>query len=279
MEENQWEGVSMSKKIGLVFISFFFFMNCQANEVDKVDKVDKADKVDEGMQSWFCLTHGKSGRMMKWNEHFVQWGERVYFDNSVDPELYIELRPFFSIRNKGPYQDPLELEHEDKKKYIYDYPYNITRTEDGITLKYLQSGQVLSLEEDPSGNIVRSRDTYKNIMSGEVDFVIEYNSFNINHVNEIHFDFSTKTLTETVYYKITEKTPWRKQHINKRKNGQIIPDAKVYLTPEENKELYHKMSKSFKESLKYVETATCKKDNAIKSRFRNFGNIFFFFIQ
>ena len=235
-------------------------MNCQA---------------DENLQSWFCLTHEKKGLMIRWNENFVQWGERVYFDQNIDPKLYFELKPSFSILNKGAYQDPLDWGNTDSKKYQFNLPYNITRTNENITLKYLVSGQVFSLSEDSSGNIFRSNDAkgpYKRFINGEIKFVINYYSY-IHKIHEINFDFSTQTVTETIHDKLTEEIGWRKQ-ISKRENGQEITDPSVYLTPEENKELYHKMISSLKERSKYVKTATCKKDNALKSYFRNMGNIF-----
>ena len=219
--------------------------------------------------------------MIRWNKDFLQWGERVYFDKHIDPKLYVELRPFLSVINQGSYQDPLDWKNEDSKKYRFDFPYNITKTSDSITLKYLVTGQVFPLSEDSLGNIFHSNDTkapYERFIKGEVNFMIDYYSHNINHVNEIHFDLSTQTLTETLYYKLTEETEWRKQ-IRSRENGQEITDPSVYLTPEENKELYHKMISSLKESPKYVKTATCKRDNAVKSYLRNMGNIFFFILS
>ena len=248
----------MSKKSFLIFISFFFFVNCHS---------------DEGKQSWFCLTKKKSGRMIRWNKDFLQWGERVYFDKHIDPKLYVELRPFLSVINQGSYQDPLIWSKEGSTKIIYSFPYNITRTKDRIILKYLTTSAYFILHEESSGKIFRSWDARNPDHTVEV-----YYSF-VDKIEEINFDLSTKTLTEVTHYKLTEKVRWHTQKSKIENGREKFGYYKTYLTPEENKELYQKMLKSFGESPKYIDTATCKRDNAIKSFFRYLGNTFFFILS
>ena len=217
--------------------------------------------------------------MLRWGKDFVQYGERAYFDKHIKPKHYAWTAPDFSRPNKGPYQDPLEWEKPiPKKKYRSHFPYNIKKTNEAVLLKYLISGQVYTLYETPGGEVILVADSnvYKKIQSGELDSVTEYFSYHITLIREIHFDTTTKTLTDTSIYKFTPQTSWGQRQIKKDNRNQIHHSPERYLTFQENKQLFNRITKALGGFPKYIEqTSNCKRDNFIIHYFRQMGNSLF----
>ena len=228
--------------------------------------------------NWFCVTDKERGRMLRWKDDFVQYGERVYFDKHIKPESYNWKAPDFSKPNKGHYQDPLEWEKPvPKNKYQYHFPYNIKITKQDVRLKYLVSG-IYTLYETPIGEILLSanHNVYEKIGAGELDFVTEYYSYRIIIIREIHFDILTKTLRDTSTYTFTPQTKWGQRQIKKGSNNQIHHSPERYLTSEENEQLSDRIIKALGDFPKYVEqTSNCKEDNFIIHYFRQMGNSWF----
>ena len=219
------------------------------------------------------------GRMLRWTNDFVQYGQRVYFDKHVDPKYYSWKAPDFSRINKGPYQDPLEWEIDiPKDKYRSYFPYNIEKTKQQVSLQYLISGGIVyTLYEMSSGEFLFASDNpYDNLSRGEADYFTNYFSHHIILVEKIHFDIPSNTLTETTTYTFTPRTQWRKQLVKKTKKGQIHSEPVSDLTSKENEQLYHRIIKTIGDFPKYTnKTSNCKEDNFITSYFRYMGNSIF----
>ena len=251
-------------KILLWFISFLFLGACNSQG-----------------QNWHCVTEKEKGRMLRWTNDFVQFGQFVYFDKHINPDNYLWIKPDFSRINKGPYQDPLEWEKDiPKDKYKSRFPYNIKKSDQQVVLEYLISGQIYVLSETPLEETLlpASSETnpYKKLREDEISYFTEYTSFHIINIQEIHFDILNKTLTETTTYKFTPQTKWRQRKVLKDNTGQIYFEPEIHLTPKENGQFYHKIISSFKGFPKHIDkTSRCNKDNVIKSYFRYMGNSFF----
>ena len=233
--------------------------------------------------NWHCVlvirNQWERGRMLRWTNDFVQYGQRVYFSQHIDPKHYLWKAPDFSKINKGPYQDPLESEIDiPRNKYRSHFPYNIKKTKQQVSLQYLISGGVVyTLYEMPSGEFLFAYDNpYNNLRRGEADYFTNYFSQHVILVEKVHFDIPSKTLTETTTYTFTPRTKWRKRLVKKTKNGQIHSEPESDLTPKEKEQLYHRVIKTVGGLPKSTrKTSNCKEDNFIISYFRYMGNSMF----
>ena len=229
-------------------------------------------------ENWHCVIKKEKGRMLRWTDDFVQYGQYVYFDKRIDPKHYQWKAPDFSTPNKGPYQDPLEWGVDMPKSKYSSFPYNIKKTKQQVSLQYLMSKAIVyTLYEMPSGEFLFASDNpFDKLRAGEIDYFTDYFSHHVVFVDKIHFDIPSKTLTETTTYMFTPHTQWQKRQVKKTGKGQIYSEPEKFLTPNESERLYHRVMKNLGGFPKYVEqTSVCKKDNFITSYFRYMGNSLF----
>ena len=228
--------------------------------------------------NWHCVTKKERGRMLRWGGDFIQYGQRLFFAKHVKPGEYFWKAPDFSKSNKGIYQDPLEWEKPiPKDKYRYRFPYNIKITKQFVRLRFLISGQFYVLYETPTGEIwTANQNVYEKIESGELDFVTEYYSNQVIVIQDIHFDISTKTLTDTYNYKLSPHINWGRRQIKKDSNNQIHHSPDIGLTSEEKEQLYDTIQKALGGFPKTInKTSNCREDNFIVHYFRQMGNSWF----